>query len=240
MKFGHTGWSDFAIYYYDQILRIKAVRETVNRNCTRRNLALDYGCGTGNFSFMLSEYFHKVIGVDISELIVNMAKGANKKNNISFELTSDLIFEYQYDVILSITVLQHITDDHQLTRLITQFERSLNKDGILVVLESFSGAGSDSEHIKLRRMDDFVEMFRIRGLSLLCKHDFYHPSHFPTEQFRRYNSNCIVKFTNKLHLLGFPYTDCFLKRIAQKMVKNDNGIIGLDSFTKLMVFGHTS
>ncbi|XP_071977498.1 putative methyltransferase DDB_G0268948 [Engystomops pustulosus] len=48
------------------------------------DMALDVGCGTGRYTLPLSPHFKKVLGIDISESQINVAKQYNTANNVSY------------------------------------------------------------------------------------------------------------------------------------------------------------
>ena len=236
-KFGHTGWSDFATYYYDQNLRLNAVRKIIANSVLRNMIALDYGCGTGDFSKILSKYCDKVIATDISDKVIDKAKSENTNSNIEYHELGNNIFEYKYDLILSVTVLQHILDNDKLSELIGKFESSLSKHGIIIVFESFSENGTNSDYQKLRNVEDFVRTFQDAGLTLQSFFDFYHPSYMPTELFNKYRRNVIIKILNRLCSLRVPGIRYLLTQIAHYLSDKDNGIIEKESITKILVFG---
>lgn len=233
--YGHTGWSDFAIYYYDQNLRLKAVRNILAG--LKFTVALDYGCGTGEFSRMLRKCCDKVVATDISKAVIDKALAVNNIDGIEYRLLEESIFEYKYDLILSITVLQHITDDDLLVTLIDRFKSCLKPSGKLILLESFSSSGTQSSYIKLREFRKVVELFEGTGLTLLSTKEFYHPIYLPTESFKTYRSNLIVGLLNKLCLYGITRAGYFLKLMAQHSSEKDDGIITAESITKIMILG---
>ena len=57
---------------------------------------LDIGCGTGREAFALLDYGFKIIGIDISEIEINIAKDEAKEHGqkIAFETTSGLELAY--------------------------------------------------------------------------------------------------------------------------------------------------
>jgi SAM-dependent methyltransferase len=237
-KFGHTGWSDFATYYYDQNLRLNAVKEIIVHNELEHIIALDYGCGTGDFSKLLSKYFDKVIATDISNKVMDKAKLQNKNINIEYCELGNNIFEYQYDLILSITVLQHIVDNDKLFELIGKLKSSLSNHGIIIVFESFSKDVASSDYQILRKMEDLVSKFQDAGLTMQSFFDFYHPSSMPTELFNKYRRNVIIRILNRLCSLRVPGTRYMLMQIAHYLSDKDNGITENDSITKILVFGN--
>ncbi|KAM3916964.1 putative methyltransferase [Leptodactylus fuscus] len=47
-------------------------------------MALDVGCGTGRYTIPLAPHFKKVLGIDISESQINLAKQYNSAGNVSY------------------------------------------------------------------------------------------------------------------------------------------------------------
>ena len=72
--FGHTGWSNPMVYAFDQAARIATIERLLIDLTLPKNLALDYGCGVGDFSKVLTKYFDNVIACDISEQALEQAK----------------------------------------------------------------------------------------------------------------------------------------------------------------------
>lgn len=98
---------------------------------------LDIGCGDGKITAKLSESIPngKILGVDISPSMVNFASKTFDKGeytNLDFKLLAaeNLNFTCKYDVILSFTAFQWITD-HQL--VLKNVQNSLNSKGLFGV-----------------------------------------------------------------------------------------------------------
>jgi SAM-dependent methyltransferase len=79
-------------------------------------VVLDYGCGTGYGSHIMSPSAKKVIGVDISADAVDYADSHYQNENLSFLMINDshertLPFENDFfDVVTSFQVIEHIKD----------------------------------------------------------------------------------------------------------------------------------
>ena len=78
---------------------------------------LDFGCGTGIFTFLLEKYYpSKVIGIDLSEemLKIAIAKGEEKKSSAQFVLgdASKLAsyFDETFDLVFSYTTTHYLTN----------------------------------------------------------------------------------------------------------------------------------
>ena len=95
---------------------------------------LDYGCGPGFGSEILSRYAKKVIAVDIRTKAINYAKSKYIKPNLSFQIISSskpLPFEDNYfDVIISSHVIEHIPN---VSSYLNELNRILKVNGVLIL-----------------------------------------------------------------------------------------------------------
>ena len=95
---------------------------------------LDYGCGTGDASFVLIDYMPKSItGIDIGESNIDIcSRRSLKNNNIKF-IKKDLnLFKPlpgKYDLVWSDTVIEFLTKD--LNEILLDFKECLRSDGVL-------------------------------------------------------------------------------------------------------------
>lgn len=105
-----------------------------------RLAALDFGCGMGRLSLALAKYYEQVIGIDISETMINLANQVldGHRNNLNGRVTYILnnsnaipLEDNKCDLIYSNIVLQHMNSDNALF-YITEFVRVLKKDGLAV------------------------------------------------------------------------------------------------------------
>ncbi|MCE5286394.1 MAG: class I SAM-dependent methyltransferase [Pelosinus sp.] len=237
-KYGHTGWADFATYYYDQNLRLKTLKDLIEEYSDEFLKALDYGCGTGEFSNLLAQYFDKVIAVDIAEDVIKNAIAANNNSRIHFQTYDEDIFNSQYGLIISITVLQHVTEDRQLSDLISKFLQSLAPNGKLIIFESFAKVNSDYGYIKLRRIEDVKSLLFDSGFKLIQECNFYHPTELPTRLYTKYRTNYFIKVLNKLCIYNIPFSKFVLKNLAKKFSYHDKGIVDdCESITRILIYG---
>jgi len=99
-----------------------------------KKLALDFGCGPGRFTEVLAKDFDKVIGFDISEKMIELAKErADKKNidNIEYIAANSLasIKNNSVDLIMTRLTLEHIPPE-QIKKYVKDFTRILKKGGL--------------------------------------------------------------------------------------------------------------
>lgn len=136
--FGHKGQATLYRKFrptYPKSL-ISYLETLLIKNGNERNIAVDVGCGSGQFTFELANYykFKKVIGLDTSKKQLSQAR---KHNNIQYEL-DDMDNSYMFNYLKSnsidlITICQafHWFD---IPKMLSLFGRILKKDGLLFIL----------------------------------------------------------------------------------------------------------
>ncbi len=235
-RYGHTGWSDHATYFYDQQLRLKAVESLVRERVRSRGIALDYGCGTGDFAGMLSGMFTRVIAADILPEILRVARRRNRSPRIAFREVGDSLFDERYDLILCITVLQHVVDDVDLEALFSGFSRSVRTGGVVLVLDSLSDAEQDLGYMKLRSRDHLTTSLASHGFTLLWESLFWHPVTAPTPLFLAYRRRFVVRLLNRLCACRVPLASWVLRSRAARSARGDNGLSSREAAPHLLLY----
>jgi ubiquinone/menaquinone biosynthesis C-methylase UbiE len=97
---------------------------------------LDFGCGVGRLTQAACRYFDKVVGVDVSSSMINLAQKNNKfenKCNYIINKKDDLkIFsDNSFDFILSLLTLQHMDPEYS-KKYIGEFIRVLKPQGVIL------------------------------------------------------------------------------------------------------------
>lgn len=243
-KFGHTGWSDATTYFYDQRLRLKAIERALSEYVKNANsYALDYGCGIGDFAQLLSNKFDHVLAYDVSDKIIEYARLKNRASNITW--TSDSLLNDgdgychgdHYDFVLSITVLQHITNEEEFHKLIDYLSKTLSKNGSLLVLETLSEFSETSGYSKHRSLEQLTNDFMRHGLKLCANYGFYHPLISPTATYRAYRGDLRVRLLSRMNALGIWGAAALLKLIAERYALRDEDYCNhAKSPTRLMLF----
>jgi 2-polyprenyl-3-methyl-5-hydroxy-6-metoxy-1,4-benzoquinol methylase len=118
---------------YEHLARWAAFR----RLCTvsRGQSVLDAGCGTGRWATALAKLGCEVEAADISETMIQMAE---PHLGVRYRVSAVEDLDYpdgRFDLALSVTVLQHITDPVRLERAMTNLHRMLKPSGSLFVIE---------------------------------------------------------------------------------------------------------
>jgi len=204
LRQGHTGWSDWLIYEFDQLAREKAIRGVLSKiGANRRKAkAIDLGTGTGDFARVLAGTYSEVVAVDISEKVLEIARRINARTkNIRFVHPDALSQEdtRDADLVLSVTVLNHIMDDAALQATIESLGKGLSADGYFIAFEyCASKAAAVSSYQRNMTFEEWRTLFARCGLSLHDCYGFYHPNLDRCRSFDRYSGSFIVRLLRRV------------------------------------------
>jgi len=127
--------------------------------------ALDFGCGVGRLARALSPYFQHVVGVDISQPMINRGKELGPPANVELilNLQDDLArFEdASFDYVQTFLVLQHMHPHYQ-ARYLAEFSRLLRPGGVLI----FQITTHDIEAETIGQCDGFVAIDQVRDTKI--------------------------------------------------------------------------
>lgn len=105
---------------------------------------LDFGCGSGRFSIILSSKARNVIALDITSEMIQVAKEENGAKNIHYSMIDGShlpLKDGSIDFILTVWVLQYAARGQEVYRkIIEEFKRVLKPGGRLFALEQVSFA----------------------------------------------------------------------------------------------------
>jgi 2-polyprenyl-3-methyl-5-hydroxy-6-metoxy-1,4-benzoquinol methylase len=110
----------------------KCLLKNIPKNC---NCILDVGCGTGELTKKLAPFSKEIIGIDVSENMINEAKKRNGDEKIKYIKISVEKYleetEKQFDVIISIAALHHMNEEE----ILKIMKNKLTKDGKILILD---------------------------------------------------------------------------------------------------------
>jgi ubiquinone/menaquinone biosynthesis C-methylase UbiE len=102
--------------------------------------ALDVGCGIGRWSIRLAARGMAVTGIDLSDCMLQRASDRARERQLACSFlkadATDLQLNRCFDLVLSITVLQHIVDPDQAALSILNLATHVAPKGELVLLEA--------------------------------------------------------------------------------------------------------
>jgi SAM-dependent methyltransferase len=161
-----AGYSDGAMDAYEDRLRRAAIERLVGRGDGRR--LLDAGCGSGRWSVRLAEAGWVVTGADISHGLLSLAPSARNVAYVQGSIQDLDLPAASFDAVLSVTVLQHITDEPTFDAAVDNLMRMLRPAGMVAVLEyaPLRVFGSMPGYIHARSRGRWIRAFTSRGCRL--------------------------------------------------------------------------
>ena len=93
---------------------------------------VDVGCGSGEFANILKKYYGNVIGIDISDKMINFAR-KNSEKNITFQInecTNISLKDNSVDYIFALGLLDYVEN---LQNVFFEFKRILKKKGKIII-----------------------------------------------------------------------------------------------------------
>ncbi|MGH8584109.1 MAG: SAM-dependent methyltransferase [Gammaproteobacteria bacterium] len=135
---------------------------------------LDVGCGVGRWSRMLAAKGALVTGIDLSPTMVAeatrraAAAGLSERCRFLVQDLAELNAGGQYELIVGVTVLQHILDEGRLRIAVKRLSAHLAPAGRIVLLEAAptrQQGRCDSGVFRARDLGTYLKLFADCGLS---------------------------------------------------------------------------
>jgi cyclopropane fatty-acyl-phospholipid synthase-like methyltransferase len=222
--FGHTGYSEPFLYSFDQQARLYAINHIVKSINSGKILALDFGCGSGDFVELLSGEYKTVYGFDISEAIIKKVQNKFREPNIILtDNLSAIPVENKFDIVLSVTVLQYLSKD-ELNETISLLSQRLSKGGLIVSMEFFTTDDFNRKDKTTKAtVEDWKNILIKNNLKIRSTHYFYNPVELPTKSWLKYKNNL---FLNLLRVVKWhPLTQQYFSRIAKKLINRHKDVL---------------
>ena len=138
---------------------------------------LDVGCGVGRWSRLLAARGARVTGIDLSPTMIAQARLRAHADDVAdrcrffVQDLATLDVRERYDLVLGVTVLQHILNPDSLRAALEALAAHLAPGGRLVLLEAAPSTRierCDSTVFNARPRTVYLDMFRRCGLELLA------------------------------------------------------------------------
>jgi ubiquinone/menaquinone biosynthesis C-methylase UbiE len=104
--------------------------------------ALEIGCGTGAFSRLLAQRARRVLALDLSPNMIQLArKRARDYPNIDFQCADATEWDYPlegFDCVASVATLHHL----EMRAMLSKMSRALKRGGTLLILDLFENEGA--------------------------------------------------------------------------------------------------
>ncbi|MBV9957539.1 MAG: methyltransferase domain-containing protein [Acidobacteria bacterium] len=104
--------------------------------------ALEIGCGTGDFSRLLARRAKRVLALDFSPNMIQLARRrASDYPNIEFQCADATLWDFpveSFDCVASVATLHHL----EMKGMLSKMSRALRQGGTLLVLDLFENEGA--------------------------------------------------------------------------------------------------
>ena len=173
---------------------------------SQRGRALDIGCGSGILANELSKHYKQVVGIDISDKMLEIAQAKRQNSNIGYVKmdANTMHFDAKFDFIVSRTIFHHLED---VPRVLNKAKELLASSGKIVILDNVSKVETPSRWVYIiGAFQEFVpncikygiktaiRVFSHRTSKYWLEHlasDKYLSEQTYYEVYRQYLPNCI-------------------------------------------------
>ncbi len=166
-------FKDYANYYNllykdkDYQTEVDYIDKIIKTNSKTKELyhILDLGCGTGRHDILLAEKDYQVLGIDLSEQMIEIAN-SNKNDNCSFDVNDIRTFQInkKFDTVLSLFhVASYQTTNDDIEKYLQTAYKHLNKNG-LFIFDFWYGPAvlTDKPVVRVKRVEnDTLKITRI-------------------------------------------------------------------------------
>jgi SAM-dependent methyltransferase len=141
---------------------------------------LDVGCGVGRWSLWFAPQVEKVVGVDLSPKMIEIAKkraiSCNIKNIEFFGIENSLIRfkDNEFDLVVGVWILKYIMNGDKLKQMIEEMCRVIKAGGYVAIIEQVDyngpillGKEDLSGQSLLRPPDYYISLFEGCGMKLI-------------------------------------------------------------------------
>lgn len=126
---------------------------------------LDFGCGSGRMAYWIAPRVKKVVGLEITPEMIDLAERHRIAQNVEFLVYDGFhfpTFPFSFDLVLSVGVLQ-IMKGELLKSTLSSLAQYLTKDGRLYFIEQ----ASDNPKVDRPSINEYLQVFKESKLECL-------------------------------------------------------------------------
>lgn len=197
---GRTGWLDPVVYAYDQLERVRRIREEISACGIKGRKALDFGCGPGDFSRLLISMGFTVCGYDPfvePELHSRAFRYASSYNEICFR-------DHAANLALSITTLDHILHEADLRFALATIRHCLEYGASFFMIEYALDSADDRDRFSMkndyqsfRTLAQWKDLLNQSCFRILETTSIPHPFISPSSGYSHYARSRTIRFVRR-------------------------------------------
>jgi SAM-dependent methyltransferase len=149
--------------YYIDLLQKMALEEVLELKGDE--IVMDFGCGRGRIAYWIAPKVKKVVGLEITREMIDLAERHRTAENVEFMVYDGVRFPvvpYPFDIILSLWVLQYM-EGEKLKRTVSELAQHLREDGKLCLIEQ----ASDNPKVRRPKVEEYLQAFKESKLECL-------------------------------------------------------------------------
>jgi len=149
--------------YYIDLLQKMALEEVLELKGDE--VVLDFGCGSGRIAYWIAPRVKKVVGLEGTPEMIQLAERNRTADNVEFTLYDGVHFPvlpFEFDFILSVGVLQYM-EGEILKRTVSELARYLKSGRKFYLVEQ----ASDNPEVERPRVEDYLQAFKDSKLDCL-------------------------------------------------------------------------
>jgi len=146
--------------YYIDLLQKMALDDVLELKGDE--IVLDFGCGSGRICYWIAPKVKKVIGLEVTPEMIELAEKNRDAGNVEFLLYDGVRFpdlNNSFDIVLSVGVLQ-IMKHEALKKTLSHLANYLKKDGRGYFIEQVS----DNPSVGRPKLIEYLQAFKESGL----------------------------------------------------------------------------
>lgn len=218
-KYGHTGHAEPFYYCFDQQARLQAVETLIQQANIHKEQALDFGCGSGDFTDLLNRHFKTVYAYDISDVMIRQVKKRFPQPGvIASDRLEEVLADRRFDLLLSVTVLQTFSTQ-ELDQTLSLLAAHLSEKGVFIAMEFFT---TEALNLQLGETKATAEEWRglltKHGLKIEALPGFINPHLAPSKSWNSYNNNLFLKSLKPFKRFAFAQAQFI--RSAKKILNH--------------------
>lgn len=245
-------FKDYAYYYNsfykDKNYKAEAIQVDSLLKKYGKNISsiINFGCGTGRHDIELSKMGYQCTGIDMSSLMIDIARENVKKNNIDidFSVADIRTFEpqKQYDAVISLFhVMSYQNSNDDILSAFASARKALNKDGYFL-FDAWYGPGvlSDKPSVRVKEIED--EKNKLIRIARPIMHDKKNVVDVCYEVMVINKENGKAKMINEVHNMRYffrPELEFLLKASGFELIDNIDcetlAETGFDSWTSYFI-----
>jgi len=189
-------WSDR--YLDDSMVqsRLNLFKTELNNNGKLEGEVLDFGCGSGEITYFLSDNGYEMQGTDVSVEMIKEAKETRENSLITWQIYSGVgrlnYVDNQFDAVISSSVLEYAPN---IEELLSEFFRILKPGGVVIFTVP------DLRHWHRLKESVLILLLKIKFIkSILVKSKWSEGAHYLLYSKNRLT---IKKWLKKIKKIGF-------------------------------------